>query len=180
MPRLVPKILSSREACYMRCRRSHSPTVNTYNMPVGESSARPNLGGSSRRPAHTQSRTATHTHTHAHTHTHTHTHTNTHATTKRAHERTHASTHTNPDKRSARTRTRTRTRTSAHPRARTPRPHKRTPTRPHTEPPGRSTATAATASVFPDELGSSNPGKHILCARRLAPLPGTARARRPK
>ena len=37
--RLVPKALSSREACYMRCRRNRGPTVNTYNMPVGKSSA---------------------------------------------------------------------------------------------------------------------------------------------
>ena len=144
MPRLVPKTHSSREACYMRCRRSRSPTVNTYNMPVGKSSARPSLGGSSRRPAHTQSRTATHTHTHAHTHTHT----NTHATTKRAHERTHASTRTRTRTSAARARARApapapaqahtpapahRARTSAHPRARTrnPRDDPRPPRRQH-------------------------------------------------
>jgi len=114
----------------------------TYKMPVGKSSARPSLGGSSRRPAHTQSRTATHTHTHAHTHTHT----NTHATTKREHERTHASTRTRTRTSAARARAHApapaqahtpapahRARTSAHQRARTrnPRDDPRPPRRQH-------------------------------------------------
>ena len=142
-------------------------------MPACQSRARPRLSGSSRWPAHTH----THTHVHAHVHSNAHaqarahahdTHTNTHAEAKRTRARTqHAH---------ERTRTRTRTRTNAHPRTCTPRTHKGTPTRPHTEPPGRSTATAATASVSPDELPSSNPGEPILCAHLFAPLPGTARA----
>ena len=55
------KDLSRCAMFYTRCCQSPSPTVNTYSMPACPRRARPSLGGSSRRPAHTQTRTDTHT-----------------------------------------------------------------------------------------------------------------------
>ena len=106
--RLVSKSLSNRATRYIRCRPSPGPTVNVYSMPACPSRARPNLRGSSHRPApthtrtraHTRTRTHTHTHTrtHAHAQAHTHPHTPQHANTDmrtlaRACTRTHAPTH---------------------------------------------------------------------------------------
>ena len=70
-PRFDFKNLLSRATRYTHCCPSPGPTVNVYNMPACPSRARPNLSGSSRRPAPRHTHTRTHTHAHAHTHTQT-------------------------------------------------------------------------------------------------------------
>ena len=191
MPRWVPANLSSRETrynTYVRRRPSRSPTVNINNTPTCLSRARPCLSRSSRRPAHTATRTATHTHKHAHTHTQT---TRTRTRTRTRNARTNART---------RTRTRTRTRASARTRARAhapapapahaqahthapahractsarPRARTRNP-RDDPRPPRRQHLSSQTSSGAPIQENL-----YVLCAHRFAPLPGTARTRRPK